>query len=63
MPSFYRINVSRNGTFYFRADNEFINEAQVLEVVADFKARFPESEGFKVQLIRWECVGRYLDVA
>jgi hypothetical protein len=62
MPSFFRINVSLNGTFYFRADNEFISSINVGRMVKDFRTRFPESEGFKVTLTHWEASGMGVEV-
>jgi hypothetical protein len=57
MSSFFRITVSRNGRFHFRADNEFISEADVKAMVRDFRERFTVNEGFNVELLRWECLG------
>lgn len=62
MSSFYRINVSRNGKFYFRADDEFVSASTVKETVKDFQKRFPTSEGFAVELTRWECAGENVAV-
>jgi hypothetical protein len=61
MSSFYRITVSRNGHFYFRADDEFVSRQIVINTVEDFHTRFPDSEGFKVELMRWECSGKTIN--
>lgn len=63
MSSFHRINVSRDGQFYFRADNEHISKQGAETMVREFRLRFPESDGFKVSLIYWACAGHNVEVA
>lgn len=63
MSSFWRINVSQNGQFYFRVDNEFINRDAVKTMVREFRQRFPASEGFSVTLMNWDCSGIDVEVS
>jgi hypothetical protein len=58
MPSFYRFNVSRNGRHYLTADDQFMTGSDAQIMLADLQIRFSASEGFKVELSRWECSGR-----
>lgn len=62
MASYYRINITRNDTFYFRVDDEFISSEKVVEMVREFRVRFPVSQGFKISLARWDVRGQTIVV-
>jgi len=51
----YEINVSKNGEHYFatakRSSQTIAHSGKPREGLADFKRRFPESEGFKVTMV------------
>jgi hypothetical protein len=57
MPSFFEFCISRDGQFYLRIRDEFAMQSKALTMLKDLRTRFPESEGFKVELSRWECSG------
>ena len=59
MVSYYRINVSKNGKYLFATENAehgggicYAEHAQ--EVLDLFKEKFPLSEGYKVDIMRYE---------
>ncbi len=61
MESHYKINVSHTtkGHYFATAPHSLMClEAKAQEVARDIRARFPEAEGFKVTLTRWEGTGR-----
>lgn len=51
----YSINVSENGKFLFRTEEQpgLITDPDVQHVVEAIALRFPKAEGFQVQLIQW----------
>lgn len=56
--SHYEINVSLNGHHYFAtAERSITSEARARQAVQDFRTRFPESEGFKVDCTYIRCTG------
>lgn len=58
------INVSLNGKHFFQAKvNGEIHVTKKVQTAIDaIKARFPESEGFKVSAMKWSCVGTEVKV-
>jgi hypothetical protein len=59
MESYCEINVSKNGKHFFataqRSAKTIGAAADILEV---FKLKFPENEGYKINVTYWECTGR-----
>ena len=62
MQSFYEINVSKNGKYVFStAERSATDIWQAKKVYKLLKEKFPESEGYKVEVTYWNCLGH--DVA
>lgn len=62
MPSYYEINVALNGKHLFAtASRSCITESEYKKVLAIFKEKFPESEGYQIFSIYWDCIGKHLD--
>ena len=62
MHNYYRINVSKNGRYVFATEQDGITyEEDAMKVFELFKEKFPESEGYKVDVIKWECGGKHLE--
>lgn len=60
---YYEINVSKNGRHYFATHERSIGtENKCRELVAKFRAAFPESQGYSVTASRYEHRGIRLDV-
>ena len=59
MVNHHRINVSRNGRHFFAT--EVRDEADALDVFVTLKARFPEIDGWKISVTKWEAHGTNVD--
>lgn len=58
----YDINVSREGQHFFAtAERSCTSEQRAKEVWAVLKAKFPESEGWKVSVTLWRTSGQEID--
>lgn len=58
MQSHYEINVSLNGKHFFATDERSTrDEAPTKKLVEEFRTRFPESEGFKIDVTHWKAGG------
>lgn len=56
---YYEINVSLNGRHFFATAERSITDIhKAKEVYALFTKHFPEDEGYKITVTRWEKVGR-----
>ena len=66
MPSYFEYNVSLNGHHLFatapRSGETWLFEGHVDELGKILREKFPESEGYKITLTFWECVGRRVDM-
>jgi len=61
MQSHYEINVSLNGKHFFAtAPRSCRDEEDARRLMADFKTRFPESEGFQVTCAHWKAGCTYV---
>ena len=61
MENYYRINVSLNGKYLFATEQGGITgEAKAREVFKLLKEKFPEEEGYKVDVTSWESAGRIM---
>lgn len=55
---YYEINVSLNGKHLFAtAERSIVSRAQMEETYKLFEEKFPESEGYKLSVTRWERIG------
>lgn len=55
----YEINVSLNGKHFFAtAERSLAYKSNAMEVLAEIYKRFPESEGFKVDITEWHEEGK-----
>lgn len=54
----YEINVSLNGKHFFAtAERSISSEWKLKEVYKILKEKFPENEGYKIDVTRWENRG------
>lgn len=59
----YEINVSLNGRHFFATHKRSLQqESEMKKVLGVMVEKFPESEGFKINLSKWEESGESLDV-
>lgn len=62
MQSYYEINVALNGKHLFAtAPRSCITRSEYKKVLAIFKKKFPESEGYSITATYWACAGKILD--
>lgn len=60
---YYEINVSLNGQHFFAtAERSVTAEWKLKEVYKVLKEKFPEEEGYKVDVTHWEKVGKFVDM-
>lgn len=59
---YWEINVSRDGEHMFAtADRSATYGEKAQQLYTEIRKRFPESEGFKVTVTKWEQLGSELD--
>ena len=59
---YYKINVSLNGKHLFATAKESITTPwRLKEVYNIFMEKFPESEGYKISITKWEEIGKEID--
>lgn len=58
MESRYIVNISRGGLFWGRLEYTGVQESRAIARAEEVRQRFPEGEGFKVDLTYWGCSGR-----
>lgn len=57
----YEINVSKDGTHYFAtAARSIPTELRAREIADQLKHAFPENDGYKISITRWEKTGQTL---
>lgn len=62
MQSYYEINVSLDGKHFFAtAPRSCVDRQQALAVTQLFHTKFPEAQGFKVDVTYWKCEGNKVD--
>lgn len=62
MQDYYRINVSKNGRYLFATEQGgIIWEFDAKKIVELFKEKFPENEGYKIDVIKWESRGKNIE--
>lgn len=60
---YYEINVSLNGRHLFATAERSITTSWDAEKVYNlFKEKFPENEGYKIEVSRWEKVGKIIEM-
>lgn len=60
---YYEINVSLNGNHLFAtADRSITTMNKAKRVYELFKEKFPESEGYKIDVTYWEKTGRLVEM-
>ena len=60
---YYEINVSKNGKHLFATAERSITVSWEAEHIYNlFKEKFPENEGYKITVTRWEKVGKIMDI-
>lgn len=60
---YYVINVSLNGRHLFAtAEHSVITSWEAEKVYNLFKEKFPESEGYKIDVTYWEKVGKKVNI-
>jgi len=56
---YYEINVSLNGKHFFATAERSVTVMYELKTIYNiFKVKFPESEGYKITVTKWENSGR-----
>ena len=66
MVNYYRINVSQNGKYLFATENGEGGggirwEEDARKVTELFKEKFPESEGYKIDVTYWKGTGTHIE--
>lgn len=60
---YYEINVSKDGKHLFAtAERSITNNLKAEKVYNLFKEKFPESDGYKIDITYWEKVGKTVDM-
>ena len=58
----YEINVSLNGKHLFAThERSLTNKDDMEKCLEIFRKKFPEEEGFKIMVTRWETYKRIID--
>lgn len=56
---YYEINVSKDGKHFFAtAERSITNETKMEEMYNLFLEKFPEKEGYKLDVTRWSMQGK-----
>ena len=62
MVDYYRINVSKDGRYVFATEQGNLTFEEAAKKVFElFKEKFPESEGYKIDVTKWESRGKRKD--
>ncbi len=60
---YYEINVSLNGKHLFAtAERSIVNTFHLQKVYNLFKEKFPEEDGYKINVTKWDKVGKEVEV-
>lgn len=64
MQSFYEVNVSLNGMHFFAtAPRSGVSRENAKFIAQELTRRFPEAEGYKVTVTKWDACGRDVNFA
>lgn len=59
----YEINISKNGKHYFAtAERSLTTLDGATKVYNELKEFYPESQGFKLSLTKWETIGKEIKI-
>jgi hypothetical protein len=59
----YEINISKNGKHYFAtAERSLTTLGEATKVYNELKEFYPESQGFKLSLTKWETIGKEIKI-
>lgn len=59
---YYEINVSLNGRHLFATAERSVTDHHKLQVVYNlFMEKFPEDEGYKITVTKWDKVGKHIN--
>jgi len=59
----YEINISKNGKHYFAtAERSLTTLGEATKVFNELKEFYPESQGFKLSLTKWETIGKEIKI-
>lgn len=60
---YYEINISLNGQHFFATSNRSITDSHKLKIVYGvLKEKFPNDDGYKITVTRYETVGKPIDM-
>jgi len=59
----YEINISKNGKHYFAtAERSLTTLGEATKLYNELKEFYPESQGFKLSLTKWETIGKEIKI-
>ena len=59
----FEINISKNGKHYFAtAERSLITLGEATKVYNELKEFYPESQGFKLSMTKWEKRGKEIKI-
>jgi|LakMenE01Jun11ns_1017448.scaffolds.fasta_scaffold9950417_4 hypothetical protein len=59
----YEINISKNGKHYFAtAERSLTTLGESTKLYNELKEFYPESQGFKLSLTKWETIGKEIKI-
>jgi len=58
---YYTINVSKSGAHYFNTGDSLRYRPEAFQVYNELKSKFPEEEGYKVSVTKYETTGEQVD--
>ena len=66
---YYEINVAKLNTttgryehYFATSERSIINLRTLVDMMNDFRIRFPESEGFNITCTKWEKIGKEIEI-
>ena len=63
MRDYYEINVARDGKHLFATAERSISCSwELASILPTFRKKFPEEEGYKISVTKWECRGTEVDI-
>ncbi|HDR7263713.1 hypothetical protein [Bacillus sp. CH_203] len=59
---YYEINISKDGKHFFATSERSVDMQSTLEsILKVFVEKFPESEGYKINVTNYQTVGKIID--
>ena len=63
MIDHYEINVARDGKHLFATSERSISYLwELADILPIFRRKFPEEQGYKISVTKWECRGTEVDI-